>query len=215
MKKVFKVIKKIILGILGVIFFGFAIIMTILLLGMNDYGVSQFGNTSLVIIPSDISSDNYTKGDLVVVESKKIGQLNVGDEIFTYKLDGSGAVYIQLGEIGEVHTDEDAVTFVNGDTYSMKFVAGIATDKYSNLGTYMSIIESKWGFLFIVLVPSFLMFVWEFYALVIEIKYGKEEDYVDVPVEVVKEKIAEIPVEKMEEALKEEEEKSLKEEEKE
>ena len=36
--------------------------------------------------------------------------------------------------------------------------------------------ESKWGFLFIVLVPCFLIFIYEVYALIIEIKYGAEEE---------------------------------------
>ena len=58
----------------------------------------------------------------------------------------------------------------------MEFVIGIANSKMDGIGTYLSIIESKWGFLFIVLVPSFLIFVYQIYALIIEIKFGSEDE---------------------------------------
>ena len=48
--------------------------------------------------------------------------------------------------------------------------------QYDKIGGYLSIIESKWGFLFIVLIPVFLIFIFEVYSLIIEIKYGAEED---------------------------------------
>ena len=58
----------------------------------------------------------------------------------------------------------------------MEFVAGVGTESYEHLGTALSIIESQWGFLFIVLVPCFLIFIYEVYSLIVEIKYGAEED---------------------------------------
>ena len=66
MKEVFKIIKKIVVGLFVSVFFIFAIIMAILLINYNDYGVSQFGNTSLILVKDDTSA-NYKKGDLVVV----------------------------------------------------------------------------------------------------------------------------------------------------
>lgn len=176
MKKALKIIKKTLLIICGVIFFTFAIIMTILLLYKNDFGVTQMGKTSLIIIGDEISSAKYKKGDLVLVDSKKVDKIIVDEEIFTYKLDADGKATVQVGKVGEVSATDNAIKFVNGDTYSMKFVIGSATNVYSNLGLVLSLIQSKWGFLFVVLVPSFLIFIWEFYALIVEIKYGKEED---------------------------------------
>ena len=65
--KVVEVIKKIFTGILGLIFFAFALTMTILLLSYNDFGISQFGNKSLILMTDKIYSENYKKGDLIVV----------------------------------------------------------------------------------------------------------------------------------------------------
>lgn len=176
MKKVLETIKKILIGIIGTAYFIFALIMTILLLNYNDYGVTQFGNKSLVIINDEIVSENYEKGDLVIVEGKKVDKIELGEEIFTYRIDSKGIPTINLGKVGEVYIDDDAIAFENGETYSMEFVAGVGTESYEHLGTALSIIESQWGFLFIVLVPCFLIFIYEVYSLIVEIKYGAEED---------------------------------------
>ena len=174
--KVLKLVKSIIMGILLFVYFAFVIVMTVLLLNFNDYGVTQFGNTSLIIINDEISNNNYNKGDVVIVKREKLEKLEVGSELFTYKVDEKGAVSIDLGIIGNIYPEEDAISFENGSTYSMEFIAGIPTEKHEKIGTFLSIVESKWGFLFIVLVPSFLIFVYEVYSLIIEIKYGKDEE---------------------------------------
>lgn len=174
--KVLKIIKNIILGILFVIYFTFVIIMTVLLLNFNDYGVTEFGDTSLVIINDEISNEKYEKGDLVIVKSKKIEKINVGEEIFTYKIDAKGNVSLDLGNVGNIYPEENAVSFENGSTYSAEYIAGVPQEKHSDIGLFLSVVESKWGFLFIVLVPSFLIFVYEVYSLIVEIKYGSDED---------------------------------------
>ena len=174
--KVLKIIKSVILGILMFVYFTFVIAMTILLLNFNDYGVTEFGNKSIIIINDEISNDNYKKGDIVITEKNKIEKLEVGQELFTYKVDEKGNVNIDLGKIGNIYTEENAISFENGSTYSNEFIAGSPIEKYEKIGTYLSIVESKWGFLFIVLVPSFLIFVYEVYSLIIEIKYGKDEE---------------------------------------
>ena len=176
MKKVLETIKQILIGIIGTAYFIFALIMTILLLNFNDYGVTQFGTKSLVIINDEIASENYEKGDLVIVESKKIDKIEVGEEIFTYRIDSKGIPSIQVGTVGDVYVEDEAISFENGETYSMEFVAGVGTESYEHIGTALSIIESQWGFLFIVLVPCFLIFIYEVYSLIVEIKYGAEED---------------------------------------
>jgi len=150
--------------------------MTVLLLNFNDYGVTQFGETSLIIIDEAISNDNYKKGDLVIVKNKKLEKYNIGEDVFAYKVDAKGNVSVDLGKVGNIYPEEDAISFENGSNYSMEFVSGTPDKIYNDIGTYLSVIESKWGFLFIVLVPSFLIFVYEVYALIVEIKYGADED---------------------------------------
>ena len=177
MRKIIKAIKSFITGLLMLIFFIFAISMTMLLLNYNKYGLTQFGDTTFVIINDKISSETFKKGDLVIVKNQKLTALELGEEIFVYRINEGGSVSIELGKVGEIYPEEDAVAFENGDIFSTQFVIGTADEIYNDIGTYLAIIESKWGFLFIVLVPCLLIFIYEIYALIVEIKYGAEETY--------------------------------------
>ena len=176
MEKVLTTIKKVIMTIIGVAYFIFALAMTILLLNYNQYGVTQFGNKSLIFINDEIANENYSKGDLVIVNLPKLEKIQVGDEMFCYRIDSKGIPSLQVGNVGEVYLEEKAISYENGETYSYEFIAGKAEEVHPDLGTFLSIVESKWGFLFIVLVPCFLIFIYELYSLIIEIKYGSEED---------------------------------------
>lgn len=173
--KVLSIIGKTIRAILIFVFLVFAITMSVLLLNYNDKGLTQFGDTTLVLVKGDLSSKNYKKGDLVIVQSLKLDSIKPGDEIFTYRVMTSGAVEIDLGYVEKTSIEENAVKFKNGSTYAMDFVIGKEKEKYNNLGMVLSIIESKWGFFFMILIPCFIFFLWGVYALIIEIKYGGEE----------------------------------------
>ena len=174
--KVLNTIKSVILFILGVAFFIFALSMSMLLLNFNKYGLTQFGDTTFVIINNDIVSDEYKKGDLVFAESRNIVTLKEGDMMFAYRVDSQGSVHVDLGKIGHIYPEENAISFENGNTYSVEFLAGVPSGCKKGIGSFLSVVESKWGFLFIVLVPCFLIFLYEIYALIIEIKYGGEEE---------------------------------------
>ena len=176
MSKILQKIKSFIMGVLGCIFFAFAITVTILLLNYNKYGLTQFESTTFVTISDYITSDTLEKGDLVLVKSRKIKDLKEGEEIFVYRIISNNKVLVEVGKIGEIYLEEDAVAFENGDIFSNEFIIGTADKVYKEIGTYLSIVESKWGFLFLVLVPCLLIFIYEIYALIVEIKYGEEEN---------------------------------------
>ena len=176
MSKILQKIKNFIVGVIGCIFFAFAISVTILLLNFNKYGLTQFGSTTLVMISDYITSDTFKKGDLVLVKSGKLTDLELGEEIFVYRIVSNNKVLVEVGKVGQIYPEEDNVAFENGDIFSKEFVIGTADKVYNKVGTYLSIIESKWGFLFIVLVPCLLIFIYEIYALIVEIKYGADEN---------------------------------------
>ncbi len=169
-------IKKIITIILVTIFFLLAFGLTVLLLNYNDYGVTELGDKTLVLIKEEITSENYKKGDLVIVKKVPYESLKSGDEIFTYSVNSKGQANVEVGIIGEVVPKEKAVSFVNGASFSEDYIIGTATNVYENLGSVLALLESKWGFLFMVLVPGFIIFIYEIYALIVEIKYGTEEE---------------------------------------
>ncbi len=171
--KVLKVIKSFLLGVLVVVFFAFAIAMALVLIYRNKYGITQFGETSLVLINSQISSDNYKKGDLVLTESKRLSEYKTGEDIFVYFVEGK-TVNLELGVLGNIDTDNSRITFENGRIFKDEFIIGNPTKTIPKLGTFLSVVGSTMGFLFIILIPCFLIFIYQIYALIVEIKYGKE-----------------------------------------
>ena len=173
--KILKIIKKLFVGILGIVFFGFAIAITFLLLNYNKYGVTEISDTSVVIIKKGISSESFDKGDVVLVRKTALLDLKVGDEIFAYKVAEDGSVSIEISKIDEIHANDDAVTLENGTTFASRFIMGVSYKVYPEVGKYLSIVESTWGFLAIVLIPSFVILIYEIYELIVEIKYGKDE----------------------------------------
>ena len=179
--KVLKKIKKVLIWVVAIIFFAFVIAMTILLLNFNKYGVTQFNDKTLIIIRDEISSENYKKGDLVIVNSVKIDQINQNDELFAYKVASDGSVSIDLGTVDQVQVETNTVIFENGSAYGIDYVVGESSKVYEDVGTYLGIIESRWGFLFIILVPCFLTFIYQLYNLIVEIKYGKEDEIEEKP----------------------------------
>lgn len=182
-KKVFEFIKRLIIGTIGVAFFAFAIAITVLLLNFNDYGVTEMGETSVIIIKNQMTYDKYERGDLILVKSQSLRDIEIGDEMFIYKItkttNGKNKVNIDIGIVGAIHESDDAISLETGETYSMEFIIGKADKVYNNVGKYLSIVESTLGFLFIVLIPSFLIFIYELYALIVEIKYGGKENIQD------------------------------------
>ena len=112
MNKVIDIFKKILI----VIYLIFTIIMTVLLLNFNKYVVSQFDETSLVIVKKSFASETYKRGSLVVVESKKIEDYKEGEEVFVYHLDGkSDKVFKFYNKDYSTNYSQDDFTFIESN----------------------------------------------------------------------------------------------------
>ncbi len=147
-----------------------AIIVTILLLSFNKYKVSEFAGKTFIIINSDEISEDYKKGTLLLIDNKKFGDTEAGDKMFFYK-DNE----IQYGEVVDVHKYAGSQsTFIMEGDYSLVEDFAIGTSKHAKaipkVGSFLSIVESKWGFLFIIIFPSLIAFFREIMALVLELK---------------------------------------------
>ena len=60
--------KKVISNLIFIIYLIIAILITVCLLSYNDYKITEFGNTSLIIISDKKMQPDFNKGDLVIVE---------------------------------------------------------------------------------------------------------------------------------------------------
>lgn len=176
MKKIWIFLKNLIIFVYILLI----IFVTICLLSYNDYKVSVFGsNTIIPIIDEDLEPD-FTVGDLVIVEKNKISSVKEGDVIFFYRTSG-GETTINYATVTnvEIVTDTEATFTVEGEfKFSSSYFIG-KTDTATiipNVGKILTILESKWGFLFLGVLPSLIAFLYTLYSVVLEIKDGKEKE---------------------------------------
>ncbi len=160
---------KIFGNIIIVIYVIIAIFVTICLLTFNEYKVSEFGDKTLLIIDENDENIQYKKGDLVIVGKNGYKNSNKGDYLFFYN-DRT----IKIAKIEKKNDFGDAgVTFTIDGNYQVVAEDVIGTSNnvkvLSKVGKVLSILESKWGFLFLIVFPSLLAFLHEIHQLIIEI----------------------------------------------
>ena len=169
-----KIIFKGLVSFLGVVYIAVAIFTTAFLLNRNDYSVTVFGNSSLFIVNEDELEPNYSANTLLVVNKENSDNINVGDKIFYYDTYSNEKV-IKYNEVTKKEKVTDTeTTFITKENkvLSSQYVLGTeeSTTNYVLLGSILNILQSKWGFLFFILFPLFLAFVYEIYAIIKEVK---------------------------------------------
>lgn len=173
--------KKLIRNIFIILYAIIAIAITICLLSYNEYKVSEFGTNSLLLINTNKLSEEYKKGDLVIADSDDI--IKVGDEVFYYNVyfQNVAVGLAKVTEIEEVTPEESTYTLEGDHKISSSLIIGPAktATKISGLGSILGILESKWGFLALIVFPSLIAFLYEVWEVIIELKANaknKEKD---------------------------------------
>ncbi len=165
--------RKMLGNIIVILYVVIAIFTTICLLTFNEYKVSEFGDKTLVIINKDEEGLKYKKGDLVIVGKEGYEKADKGDTIFFYDNDG-----IKIAEVKQKNDFGDAgVTFTIEGNYQVvksDMIGASNNEKViGKVGTVLSVLESKWGFLFLIVFPSLLAFLHEIYQFILELTNKK------------------------------------------
>ena len=101
-------------------------------------------------------------------------------QIFFYNT-SADAVEVTLAQVQKIEkvSNLEYTYTVEGDVaISSEYVLGNAEDvtKISNVGTVLGVLESKWGFLILIVFPSLLAFIYEITVVFTEIREGKKDD---------------------------------------
>ena len=161
--------KKILFNLVVIIYVVIAIFVTVCLLTFNEYRISEFGNKSLIIISDEDEAIKYNKGDLLIVTKEKLKNAHKGDTVFFYE-----SKSVKIAEIQEVKDfGEAGINYVIDGNYQVVEDDIIGTSNSIKVipkaGQALQILESKWGFLFLIVFPSLIAFLREIYDLVLEI----------------------------------------------
>ncbi len=177
MSKVFGFLKGLVISVWVL----FAIGATICLISLNDYGVSEIGNHSLFIIDSDRLEPTFLEDDLVITKRVTEKNYKVGDYAFFYLENPADSVFINYGKITKIVTADHAEAsyyFGEKDIVAHSKMMGLANGAkvYHKWGLILSIFESKWGFMFLVIFPTIFAIVYEVYSIIEEAKSDRHEE---------------------------------------
>lgn len=168
--------KRAIGTILFVVYSIIAIGVTVLLLSYNEYNVSEIGGYTVYIVNDDALEPEYEQGSILLIESTSDKHVQEGDEIFLYKVINSQEFEFVSATLTGKQQQGNRITYTVNDTdnYDSSYFIGKADDTkvIEGWGTLLSILESKWGYLFCIVIVSLLLFLQEVFDLMIEIKYG-------------------------------------------
>ena len=138
-----------------------AIILTLTLLAYNDFKITEFGPYSFLIMKDDELAPEFNEGDLLIVN--KNHEVITGRKAFFYDTSNQ-KIEVKLGTIEEaerVNDKEITYTLEGERKISSQYVLGPAntTEVIPTLGRILGVLQSKWGFLFLIVFPALILVI--------------------------------------------------------
>lgn len=179
------IMMKVIGSIFKTILFAYLVICafaTFCLLKTNDDGVVEFGNTSLVVMENDVL-EYYKKGDLVIAKYPDLNSVNKGDPVLFYDtaFNKNTVTLANITDNKYINEKEHTFSYKNDENedkaFSSEYLIGKVngSNKIAFVGSVLKTMTSKWGFLFLVILPFFIVFMYEAYVIVKEFKKTLKE----------------------------------------
>ena len=193
----------------------YVIFITSCILCRNKFGYTQFGDMTFVTVSESNEKFfmNNKAGDLLIIKNQQMN-LDVNDLIYYYVTVDEKYI-VRTGVIDSKSQDDYAALYIlrddEGSSIASNRVIGKYVKTYHGKGAILDILESRVGFLFLVLLPILIVFIYQIYQLVIVAKYEVVEDDIDDEEEekshtkkITKKKETVKAVEKKEEIIKKE-----------
>ena len=166
-------------SICEVVIIFYVIIVTAFILCKNKYGYTQIGdytfdNVSLIDARNIEDSD---KGDLLIVRNSN--NIRVGDRIYYYAAYNE-AYIVRSDYVVSMMSDDFSALYTiqrNGESIEIPSarVLGKYSTNYKKIGGILEVLESRIGFLFLVLLPIMIVFIYQVYEFVVILRYEEVE----------------------------------------
>ena len=166
-------------SIFEVIIIIYVITITCFILCRNDHGFTQFGEYTFdnVSLTDERNIHDTKKGDLLII--KNSNDISVGDMVYYYAVYNDKYV-IKTNAVTKIEKDDFTNLYTlndeDGITIASTRVLGKYASRHSNLGAILDVLESKIGFLFLVLLPIMVVFIYQVYEFIVIIRYERNEE---------------------------------------
>ncbi len=162
--------KKVLINILIILYFLITIIVTYSLLSYNKYNIVETDNKYILTIKEE--NNDFKQSDLLII--KKTSDYKKGDYVFYYDTYATKITvkYAKVGNVKKINAKEKEIELDNNLILSSENILGRKQDtsSYKMLGTIFNLLTSKWGYLFVIIFPMLIAFIYELYAIFKEIK---------------------------------------------
>lgn len=161
----------------------YVIFITSCILCRNKFGYTQFGDMTFVTVSESNEKFfmNNKAGDLLIIKNQQMN-LDVNDLIYYYVTVDEKYI-VRTGVVDSKTQDDYAALYVlrddEGSSIASNRVIGKYVKTYPGKGAILDVLESRVGFLFLVLLPILIVFIYQIYQLVIVAKYEVVEDNED------------------------------------
>lgn len=169
---------KVLWHILEVIIICYVVFVTACILFRNGYGYTQFGPMTVVTV-NDVNVndfENISKGSLLLI--KDSSSFKVDDVVFYYDIRDQKYIVVS-DRIVNVEDGKYIIDGVNENNevvpvkLSNKKIIGKTYVKIAILGYLVDLLESRVGFLFLVILPIFIVFLYELVQFIVVFRNEK------------------------------------------
>lgn len=157
----------------------FAVFMVSIVFMRNDFGYTQFGKNTLILIDDKNTTEltHYKSGDLLIIKNINYDDIKTGDELYYY--DTIGQEYIvRIGTVKNKAGDNRSALYTFEENTQLSIasdrILGIYSTSYHTYGGIIKFLTSTVGFLLCVILPVLVLFIYQIYHLIMIIKYDKD-----------------------------------------
>ena len=174
--------------ILEVVIVLYVVFITSCILFKNRYGFTQFGDYTFIPVVNDNEKyiKDVNKGDLLI--AKKVDKVSLSESIYFYTSENRNYI-VREGKVTRVPMgDGDTLYDITVEmldksvdtTVSGSKIVGKKSTLLPLLGSILTFLESRTGFLLCVLLPIVIVFLYQIYEFISVVRYerrlGKEEE---------------------------------------
>ena len=157
----------------------YVIVVTAFILCKNKYGYTQIGDYTFnnVNLIDARNIEDAEKGDLLIVRNSN--NIHTGDRIYYYAAYNE-AYIVRSDYVVSMDSDDYTALYTiqrNGESMVIPStrVLGKYSTTYKVLGDILEVLESRIGFLFLVLLPIMIVFIYQVYEFVVILRYEEVE----------------------------------------
>ena len=183
-----KKVLSIIFDFLIVLVIVFAVIVTLMSLSSNENGITNVMGYMPFNIQSASMEPTINKGDMIITKKTDFDELKEKD-IISYLSKEQGKTIIITHRVVDIK-DENGTKIIttkgdnNADNDDVQVTEANFVSKYNNikipvLGSVLTFLQSQIGFFIFIIIPLFILFVYQLYKFVSTIMEEKKKELIE------------------------------------